>query len=67
MASLKGHVEVVKLLCDAGAAKDEAKNTGSTPLYIATEPDHVEVVKLLCDAGAKKDQALLHGIMKRPG
>ena len=33
-ASYQGHVEVVKLLCDAGAAKDQATNTGATSLYM---------------------------------
>ena len=60
-ASQKGHVEVVKLLCDAGAAKDQARNDGTTPLFAASQEGHVEVVKLLCDVGANTNQAKKDG------
>jgi ankyrin repeat protein len=49
----RGHLEVARLLCDAGANKDLADvENGSTPLYIAAEHGHVDMARLLCDAGA---------------
>ena len=57
IASQNGHAEAVKLLSDAGATKDRAKEDGATHPYIASQKGHVEVVKLLCDVGANKDQA----------
>ena len=32
-----GHLEIVRLLVEAGADKDKAKTFGATPLYIACE------------------------------
>ena len=46
---------------DAGADKDLAKNTGSTPLYIAAQEAHDAVVRTLLDAGADKDLAMNDG------
>ena len=46
-ASRSGHVEVVKLLLEKGAAVDAADSDGRTPLYWASSSGHVEVVKLL--------------------
>ena len=42
VASQNGHVEVVKLLCDGGAAKDQAMNDGATPLSMASYKGHVD-------------------------
>ena len=52
---------MVKLLCDAGAAKDQAKDEGTTPLFMTSQEGHAEEVKLLCDGGAAKDQAMNDG------
>ena len=57
IASQNGHLEVVRLLIDAGADKDKARTDGATPLYIACQNGHLEVVRLLIDAGADKDKA----------
>ena len=55
-ASEKGHVEIVRLLLDAGAGKDcKLARLGSTPLMLASRDNHVEVVRLLLKAGARKD------------
>ena len=35
-----------------GADKDKARDSGSTPLYIASENGHVDVVRVLVEAGA---------------
>ena len=57
LASQAGHLEVVRLLCEAGADKDRADNSGDTVLMYASSSGHLEVVRLLCEAGADKDKA----------
>jgi ankyrin repeat protein len=52
LASMFGHIQVVKVLLDAGAdtgVKDEDLNT---PLHMAVMGNHVEIVKALTSAGA---------------
>eukprot|EP00972_Heterocapsa_arctica_P035152 5175096-Heterocapsa_arctica.AAC.1 len=56
LASKNGHLEVARLLCEAGADKDKARPHGATALYAASESGHLEVVRLLCEAGADKDK-----------
>ena len=51
-ASQNGHLEVVRLLCEAGADKDKANQNGTSPLFIASMNGHLEVVRLLRKAGA---------------
>ena len=56
MSSLDGHVEIVKLLLEAGAdvnAKAYVGGKDYTPLSIAKEKGHSEIVKLLKEHGAK--------------
>ncbi|CAE7747451.1 CFBP1 [Symbiodinium sp. KB8] len=56
MASGCGHVEIVKLLVEAGAAKDVREIFfRRTELMLASSNGHVEVVRLLMEAGADKD------------
>ena len=57
LASEEGHLEVVRLLCEAGADKDKADEGGFTPLFAASLEGHLEVVRLLCEVGADKDKA----------
>ena len=47
-----GHLEVVKLLLDNGAAVDDNAHDGSTPLIIAAAGGYLDVVKLLLEKGA---------------
>ena len=47
-----GHLEVVRLLVDAGADKDKVNKFGSTPLYVASDYGHLEIVRLLVEKGA---------------
>ena len=61
LASRRGHLEVVRLLCEAGADKDKATQNGSTALIGASENGHLEVARLLCEAGAEKDRATQDG------
>ena len=47
---------MVGLLCEAGADKDKADNSGDTVLMHASVNGRREVARLLCDAGADKDR-----------
>ena len=57
LAVKEGHLEVVRLLLEAGADKDAANTDGSTALFFAAQNGHLEVVRLLLEAGADKDAA----------
>ncbi|CAK8994193.1 unnamed protein product [Durusdinium trenchii] len=57
LAASCGHLEVVRLLLEAGVDKDAADTDGWTALHIAAENGHSEVVRLLLEAGADKDAA----------
>ena len=57
VASRNGHLEVARLLCEAGADKDKARQDGATALILASRNGHLEVARLLCEAGADKDKA----------
>lgn len=52
LACQHGHVEVVRLLADAGADRELPKFDGRTPLSVAAQGGHLEVVRCLCDLGA---------------
>ena len=50
------HIDVVKLLIDAGAEVDKIEKVrGFTPLHLAAKKDQKEVFKLLLDGGARVD------------
>jgi ankyrin repeat protein len=67
VASQNGHVEVVRLLIDAGALISQANNNGVTPLSVASAIGHVEVVRLLIDAGAMvKIDTMMRYTQKKP-
>ncbi|CAI8017368.1 Protein TANC2 [Geodia barretti] len=57
VASLRGHVEVVRLLLKAGAAVFIPDKDGLSPLYVASQEGHTEVVDVLVKAGADVNQA----------
>ncbi|XP_077419862.1 protein TANC1-like isoform X2 [Vanacampus margaritifer] len=66
-----GHVEMVGLLMEMGAAVDVSTDSGMTPLCLAAAAGHAGVVSLLCKKGAKVGQAdkngqcaLLHSALK---
>ncbi len=63
-ASQRGHLDVVRLLCDAWADKDKAVNGGCgwRPMHVACVAGHLEVTRFLCDAGADKDNVDLSGV-----
>ena len=60
-ASGQGHVEVVRLLLEAGADKNLADNDGSTALMCAALWEKVEVMRLLLEAGADMNMADIDG------
>ena len=63
-AADKGHTEVVQLLLDGGAERDEGegffegeRSYERTPLWVASINGHKDIVKLLLDRGAKVNMA----------
>ena len=59
VAARNGHLEVVRLLLEAGVDKDAGN--GATALISAAGNGHLEVVQLLLEAGADKDAAMTDG------
>ena len=57
MASLMGHLAVVKVLLKAGAGVNKPNKDGFTPLYMASYKGHLEVVEFLLAKGAAVNQA----------
>lgn len=51
-ATAKGHREIVRLLCDAGAELNAASSQQTMPVIVAAAGGQVGVVRLLCKAGA---------------
>ena len=49
--------QIVRLLLDRGADKENANNDGDTPLYYACSKGHLEVARLLLDRGADVEKA----------
>ena len=56
-ASQKGHIEVVRVLLEAGAWADvrRANEYGQSPIYRACEGKHMEVFRALVEAGGDVD------------
>ena len=52
-----GHLELVRLLLEAGADKDATNGFGGTALCMAAREGHLEVARSLLEAGADKDAA----------
>ena len=55
VASIQGHLEVVKVLISNDGSVNEADNDGFTPLHLAS--GHSEVVKLLVELEGSVNQA----------
>ncbi|XP_065843823.1 serine/threonine-protein kinase TNNI3K-like isoform X2 [Oscarella lobularis] len=52
LASMKGHLKIVKRLVGLGFDVNEANRNGKTSLHFACRCDHVELAKYLISAGA---------------
>jgi uncharacterized protein len=52
IASLKGHIEIVRLLLENNADVDIKTDLGATALMIAAANGHTEIVRLLLEKGA---------------
>ena len=61
LAAERGHLEVVRLLLEARADKNAARQDGTTALMAAAVNGHLEVVRLLLEAGADKNAASQDG------
>ena len=60
LAAAKGHVEVVKILCNSNADVNKTPTcTSATPLYMACLNGHVKVVLSLCLARADLNKEVL--------
>jgi hypothetical protein len=62
VASLKGRVNVVRMLLDAGALVDATNKHGVTPLDRAVRYECVNVMQLLVDRGAKVSNVKLAAV-----
>jgi ankyrin repeat protein len=62
VAALEGHVAVVTLLLDNGAAIEAKAEDGGTPLAIAAQQGNLEVVRLLLEKGAVVDAKDNNGV-----
>ena len=58
-ASERGHAEIVQLLLEAGASKDEicGRWTRLTPLAVASREGHMAIVQMLLAAGSNEENA----------
>lgn len=61
IAASKGELAVVKLLVNAGAAKQATTAKGFSPLHVAAQNGHRYVVKLLLNEGGAKEATTLKG------
>ena len=57
LAAQDGHVDIVRMLLDAGAEPDSCGDHGVTPLHTAAMQRHIEVVQLLLNRGADVNRA----------
>ena len=60
-ASMKGHLEIVKVLLAAGAEINNTDNIGKTPLHEVSRCGRLEIVKVLLAAGAEIDNTNNYG------
>ena len=60
-AAQQGHLEVVRLLLEAGADMNAANTDGTTALFVAAEWGYLEVVRLLIEAEADMNAKDAHG------
>lgn len=56
-AAACGHVDVVRILLEAGVPINQSKTNGATALFLASQNNHREVMQLLLERGADVNQA----------
>ena len=56
VASHEGHVEVIRVLIDAGALINQAMNNGVTPIWVASHNGHMAIVRYLILHGSGMEQ-----------
>lgn len=56
IAAEAGYLDIVRLLCEAGAFIDTVNEVSETPLMKATQENHLNVMQYLIDAGAEMDK-----------
>lgn len=61
-AAIAGHVNIIKVLQDAGCNLELATNDGYTPLFFAVQKGHAPFVKALAEAGCNLDTTLKDGV-----
>ena len=61
LAAKNGHLDIVRLLLEAGADMDAARQNGATALQQAAWNGYLNVVRFLLEAGADKDAARQDG------
>lgn len=61
-AANEGHLEVARLLIDAGADVDLDDGSGETALVNAARAGHLDILRLLIDAGADLNAAGMYGL-----
>lgn len=61
LSSNSGHLDVVRLLCEAAADVDRATRTGATAIFFASQNGHAKVVQFLCRGTIDFDRAMLTG------
>ena len=61
LAAIRGCIDVVKLLLDAGADLRKVKEFQKSPLQNATLQGHKDVIKVLLDRGGNPDEASRYG------
>ena len=67
LASMNGHVEVVRLLLTKRALLKAKDQEGNSPLHLASKNGHLEVVRLLLKKGAvvkAKDQDVCSTLLR---
>ena len=55
LASHYGHLDIVQLLLQNGAAVDHRHNTGLAPIHLASQNGHLDIVQELLDHGTAVD------------
>ncbi len=60
-----GHMEVVRILLQAGANSGVQDEDGKRPLHEVSVSDHVEVVRVLLQAGLSADAVAVFRMFRR--